>query len=398
MAKLNVTDFNIHVGHSLEEYKYKFGGLYDKCRLTYFLPSELEYMDKTRTYWAIKDKDDQVRYYELPRHTSVFRPPVVPIYRKPLHIGLLIVISTTLLSFTSLIVGKAVYGRKNFDDIPEVNPDDPTELLKFYDNWRVEHPTDDATKTFSVVQLANIAMGKLTHQTKDYFTVGFGKSDTNILVSHVLVDISNAFICHGDNASEESISFGNQIVAPKVSKRDFFVDNKVTSYDGHASTSTSTTWNDNPTQVFPSKKDYMQVAGKDPHNPFLYLITDRTVLTDKVYDIDPDTQQQHFGNSKAICNADGTYTISLDLHNELAVTRYVKRMTYLSNKTPDFFRKVHLEFYTDNNLNLIESKVNETYSMVFMATSGSFKTRYYTKDVPDIPNQKENFDYEKYKF
>lgn len=65
-------DFKIVKGHTLKEYRKKYGKLYDKGKLFKFKPNEMyAFPYYKRTYWEIKDKKGNIQYYAIPSYRSI---------------------------------------------------------------------------------------------------------------------------------------------------------------------------------------------------------------------------------------------------------------------------------------------------------------------------------------
>ncbi len=413
---------DIQKGHSYEEYRRYFAYEYDRGIVLAFSKSEKEYMDPSRQYWELKNKKGITKYYQLPKYVkafTVFNPYCTRgvMHRVPARTALSILGGVAIASITCSFVGKTYFGRKDFDDVPVKVVDLKTAAIDYVQKYKGKDVSN-----LPVYQVASYAMGQslydvtykeegtqriyTANEKEKMMTIGHGHSDTYVIITHVLVDISNCFIQNGNKALEESISYGTMSLT-QFGKRDYYNDlgnKEVSAYQGEAKSKDQCNWSDKTIKVYPTKDDYMAVAGKDPSQPFLYNISEETVLTDKVYDEDPTTMEKHFGNSKITANKDNKgeitgYTIDMDLHNIKGVTRYAKRMNYLSGKTPDYFKTVHLQFITDNELKIISSEVNEDYSVTLMPTTGWFKTKfYYGNDAINIPNKTESVDYSKYQF
>lgn len=407
--------FDIRKGYSYSDYRRYFGAEYDRGEILGFKLNQTDLMDPNRQYWDLVDDKGRHKYFQLPKHVKPFTnfSPYCfnnILHRRPARTAILIVVSVGVASITCSFVGRSIFGRKDFDvDVKVIELD---KAAINYQKWKANNPNKDISKELDVYTIANFAMGQTLYDAtteeailKDkVMTIGYGHSDTNIIISHVLVDISNCFVQNYDKAMEESISFGSMSLT-RFGKRDYYNDmgnKEVSAYVGEAKSSKECNWNGEAKDVYPSKDDYMAVAGKDPGTPFLYTINEETVLTDKVFDEDPVTGEKHFGNSKCLANKDDKgkitgYTIDMDLHNFKSVTRYAKRMTYLSGQTPDYFKNVHLQFVTDNDLHLQYSEVHEEYSIVLMNASGWFKTKFYYDDkARNIPNKTEAINYNNY--
>lgn len=410
MAKKEIVTSNIQDNHTLGEYQRYFSHLLAKGKLKRFSLNEKDKLNPKRQYWKITDEKGKTYYYELPKYIkpgsdkSAYSMNRV-MHRRPAHIALAIFAGAALVSFTSMIVGKNL--QKGIPDIPPQPLPDPVGLfkkMKEFQDWQKDNPDGDATEKYSISELAEISMAitlydadkydetTATYPRRPLLTVGFGNTDTEVplLPIKVHVDISNAFIFKDGNALEESISYSSSIMAPKVGRRDFYThvtddDGRVDSNDGEAASSTTMVdnkWHDEFDRQYENKALYEEKAGKIPDSPFLYSINEETVLDDSI----------------ATKNNNG-YDIDINLDTVKGVIRYVKRMTYLSGKTPTKFYSVKLHFTTDNNLCIISSSVNESYDVEgALYTIGNLATNFFYGDsVPNIPNHVTPFDYSPYK-
>lgn len=395
---------NIQTGHSLEEYERYFGRLYDKGKIYSFKESEKKFMDPNRQHWKIKNENGEIRYYELPKYVKADDTRTAysfnrVIHRRPARGALLILASTAVLSIGFFFIGRQVSKGQNV--YPDVPLTELGEYVRKYNEWKETHPTEDITTdpTFTLSDLANIAMGnsvfKNPEERRPTLTVGRGNTVTTALgFIEVHVDVTNSFIYKDGKALEESISFSENPLAPKVGNRDYLENDEVKRYQHEASSPTEVHW-DGQLVSTRSKDEYIALAGKKPDEPYLYVINNDSVLTDTVYDyIDGNI---HYGKSKAN-KVDGGYEIYLDLHNKIAPANYVKRMKYLSGKDINPFYTIALTLKTDNDMRLISTHVDEKYYVEFGgSTEGHLNTYfYYDDDVVDIPSPTVEFDYSKY--
>ncbi|MCQ2795589.1 MAG: hypothetical protein MJ214_05265 [Bacilli bacterium] len=409
MAKKIVTS-NIQDNHTLGEYQRYFSHLLKKGKLKRFSLKEKDQLNPTRQYWKITDEKGETYYYELPKYIkpsytkSAYSMKRV-MHRRPARVALAIFAGAAFLSFTSMVVGKSL--NSSFPDIPPQPQPDPKglfEKMKNFQDWQKENPDADATTKYMVSDLITIGMANTLYDDQQYevstatyprrslLTVGFGSSKTTVIpgVIEVSVNISNAFIFQNGDALEESISYSDNIMAPRVGRRDFYThtsdeDGRVDSNTGDATSPTTISdnkWHSEFDRQYDNKAAYEEKAGKIPDNPFLYSIDEETVLSDST-----------------ATKIDGGYNIDINLDTVKGVARYVRRMTYLSGKTPTKFYNVKLHFTTDDNLHIISSGVNESYDVESaLYTIGSFATNfYYGEKVPNIPDPVTPFDYSPYK-
>lgn len=409
---------HIAEGHTLQEYRRYFGFDYDNGRFVSYLPSEVKYMKPHRYYWKIKDEVGQVRYYELPPYIRVKTKHVkalTNIHRGAMWLGIILG-SLVLLSSSYIALINIIFPKNNDPIIPLTDLESYAEK---YLEWKSKPGSDDITKSeFSVATIAQMSMAngvfipkektvnnKFEVKRNNYIAIGYGRTDTAV----VSVNIANMFMYKNGEAIEESISCGESLLledATNSAVRDYFYPNcyanlgdhiegqvkAVTGknqsivYDGKNIKDVSCEWGSEPKNVYNTIDEYKSRAGKNPYEPFLYVVDDKTVLN----------------SSKAIKTSEG-YSISLDLEPSLSTGIYRKRMEYLSEKETLKFYSVHLDITTDLNLKILSSTVHEHYLVdggfgpikVPTDTTGSLTTNYfYDKcDDIDIPEYSTSFNY-----
>lgn len=390
---------NIQEHHSLGEYQRYFSHLLRDGKLKRYPINQKNKLDPNRQYWKIKDEKGRTFYYEVPKYIkpestkSAYSLSRV-MHRRPARAALAIFAVTAIFSITSAVVTKKVFVPHHFPDIPPQPEPEPEEMFKAlhdFQEWHKENPKGDATKQYTLGELANIAMTATLYDANQYeegayprrplLAVGFGST---LSIGIVKVSVTNAFIFDTQVALEESISFSDSWLpqVPKVGRRDFYFEDKkkVESNPGTASSDIKITWKDTVDRNF-TYDEYVNQVGKIPDNPFLYSINENTIL-------------EGSGASKTSSG----YQIDFKLDTVNSVVRYVKRMKYLSGKTATKFYGIKLSFTTDNNLRLISTHVDETYVVDgTFDTDGNLTTTFYYDDVPPVPNRKDSFDYSKYK-
>lgn len=406
MAKKKIVASNIQSNHTLGEYQRYFSHLLAKGKLHRFELNEKSKLNPKRQYWKITNEKGKTYYYELPKYIkpddtkSAYSLSRV-MHRRPTRIALAIFAGTAIVSFTSMIVGKNLKHNPIIPPEP-VNPEGTFKLMQKFEQWHKENPDGDASKAFSVSDLATLGMANALYDKDKYdpttatyprrklLAVGEGNSDTKPLgLVEVYVTINNAFIFNGTDALEESISYSEQDLGPRSGRRDFY-----TSSDEHVNSNSgiyknTIEWNDyyDKDHQYKSVKEYIAAAGKIPDNPFLYIIDENTVL-----------------NSSTANKIDNGYSIVLNLDPKLSTPRYWQRMLYLSGHKVDYFESVQLTFTTDNNLFLLTNEVKEkyyvlddvTYLLPSFPTTGKLKTKFYYENIPDIPAIDTPFDYSPY--
>lgn len=401
--KKEVISSNIQTNHTYAEYQRYFSHLLAKGKIHRYALDETYELDPRKQYWKITDDEGKTYYYELPKYIkpdyskSAYSTKRV-LHRRPARAVIAIFAGVAILSFTSMVITRNIFVTPPVPPQP-IDLDAMQKKLKEFQDWLKVEPDGDATKKFTVNDLANIAMANALYDSNSYheeggkgwydrrplLTVGYGGT---VSMSVIEVSVTNSFTYNGADALEESISFSDSIlpIVPKVGRRDFFVkeSNTVHSNSGTASGKTTIKWNAEDDKKEKSKDEYEEEVGKIPDNPFLYSIDEETVLEGSI----------------ASKSNDG-YQITINLDVVKGVARYTKRMKYLSGKTIDRFKSVEITLITNNNLSLISQSVNERYDVHddFLGgidTIGKLKTAFYYDNVPDIPDRVTPFDYSKY--
>ena len=392
---------NIQEHHTLAEYQRYFSHLLRNGKLKRYPLKEKNKLDPNRQYWKIKDEKGETFYYEVPKYIkpestkSAYSLSRV-MHRRPARAALAIFAITAIFSITSAVVAKKVFVT-HYPDVPPADLNELQTKLHNYQEWAKEHPGEDVSKSdFTISDLANTAMATVLYDPASYtpvtgynrrsvLAIGNGHTTTMALyVIQVDVDISNAFIFKNNDALEESISFSNSSLpeVPKVGLRDFYYSdtNRVQSNKGVATDKTTITWN-SELSGDRTKDEYISLVGKIPDSPFLYTITNETVL-----------------KKSTITKTSDGYQIYIDLDKTLGVANYIKRIKYLSNKVASDFTKVDLTLTTDNNLELKHFHVEEHYEVDHLhSNDGKLTTDFHYGDiVPDIPSPTTSFEYSKY--
>lgn len=401
MAKKKIVTSNIQDNHTLVEYQRYFSHLLANGKLKRFSLNEKDQLDPNRQYWKITDEKGKTYYYELPKYIKPGSDKTAysmnrVMHRRPARIALAIFAGAAVLSLTSAIITKNLKSNPIIPPDP-VNPEGTFALMQNFEKWHNENPDGDASKAFSVPDLATLSVANALYDNTKYdpstatyprrklLTIGEGKSATNAPLGIIVnVTIHNAFIYNGADALEESISYSKQFLGPQDGRRDFYTAN-----DGHVNSNGGAVtdlddgtikWNSDFDRHYDSVEAYETAAGKIPDNPFLYIIDETTILSD----------------STVSKTSDG-YVIALNLDPELSTSRYWYRMRYLSGHEADSFKSVKLTFITDNNLLLQKSEVNEEYFVELgLPTTGELATKFYYDNVPDIPAIDTPFDYSPY--
>lgn len=242
------------------------------------------------------------------------------------------------------------YSQYSADELEDNNEN----LMKRYSR---ENPSNYLHK-FKPYELAEIALNKIANH-ENVRSVQYG--NVHVPLFGVEQTIRTQAIKNGEKYYLENISASSMV---KAAKRFYQEGDEVKSYDGGSVSLNSAIWNKDPTSVL-SKKEHAEVWGKDLTRPSIYIVSKATAL---------DT-------STAVRDGDG-YKVSLELDPILSVLRYVKQMTSISNVQSPKFHSVHIEYKLSNDLTLLETKIEESYSVVMVtkAESTAVINEYYFYD------------------
>lgn len=244
--------------------------------------------------------------------------------------------------------------------------DDQEALMRKY----AVSKSDDYTKDFAPYELANISLNKF----KDHEYV---KSVTHGKVNAMGVEqtIRATSIKHKDEYFLENISASSML---QTGKRFYQSNGVVKTYNGTNAESEKATWAD-PAESELTLEEHEAKWGKNLSRPLIYIISSKTA----------------FDTSTATKSEDG-YVVRLDLSPKYAVLRYVRQMVEISPVKDPYFHSVQLTMYLNNDLTLLKSEVEESYSVVMVVTAESVAniSDEYTYDIETpIPTLDQDLEY-----
>ena len=243
------------------------------------------------------------------------------------------------------------------------------DVVSIYNNY-LSNPLDPLS--YSPNDLVNIALYKYSLET-------YTESDVN--ASAVSLGVTQKTfgksIKNNNQFFNESISQSSFV---KVAKR--FYENKdtVSIYNGEINND-----NEGVSGNYKDKNDYtineyIDTWGKDLSRPVIYNISSKTTL-----------------DTSFINKTDNGYLVSLDLDPITSVIRYVKQMVQMSSlDTAPQFENVHIEFSLDNELNLVEMNVQESYYVWVVGknfTKATLNEKFYILEETNIPEFNEKIYY-----
>lgn len=244
--------------------------------------------------------------------------------------------------------------------------DDQVELMKRFANSKAS----DYTKEFKCYELANIGINKAKEH--EYMV---SKTYGEVKAMGVDQSVRATAIRNKENYFLENISASSML---QTGKRFYQDANKVTTHDGSNVSTNRADWKAEPLSEL-SVEEHEAKWGKDLSRPIIYIVSSKTT----------------FDTSTAEKTNDG-YVVRLDLSPKYAVLRYVRQMVEISPIKDPLFHSIQLTIHLDNNLNMISSEVDESYSVVMVVTAESVGhiVDYYTYDVETtIPSLNQDLEY-----
>ncbi len=244
--------------------------------------------------------------------------------------------------------------------------DDHVALMKKYKS----STASDYTKVFEPYELANIATEKFKQH--DYVVA---KTYGQVNAMGVAQSVRATSIKHKEEYMLENISASSMV---KTAKRFYQKDGKVTTYNGENIETAKAKWNEASKNTL-SIEEHEAKWGKDLSRPLIYIISSKTC--------------KETSNSEK--TNDG-YVVHLDLSPKYSVLRYARQMVEISPVKDPIFETIQLTLTLDNNLNLLSTVIDESYSvvMVISANSVAHLTETYTYDVETpIPALNQDLEY-----
>ena len=243
------------------------------------------------------------------------------------------------------------------------------DVVSIYNNY-LSNPLDPLS--YSPNDLVNIALYKYSLET-------YTESDVNASAVSLVVT-QKTF----GNSIQNNIQFFNESISQssfvKVAKRFYEDEDTVSIYNGEINND-----NEGVSGNYKEKNDYtideyIDTWGKDLSRPVIYNISSKTTL-----------------DTSFINKTDNGYLVSLDLDPITSVIRYVKQMVQMSSlDTAPQFENVHIEFNLDNELNLVEMNVQESYYVWVVGknfTEATLNEKFYILEETNIPEFNEKIYY-----
>ena len=229
---------------------------------------------------------------------------------------------------------------------------------------------------FNNSELVNIALEKY-RRCENCYSVTIGDCDTSAGVTQT---IRNSQVKNGDEYFEEALSY-SKLVSVGNRIRQTGKDGGVRLYTGTVSGPESVTYTDTYKEY--GHDEYRKYLGKTLDEMFIYIISDKTVLS-----------------SKKTPQSNGEVTIELSLDPNISTYYYKYQMmniSGLSNLPP--FEYVNQTYTVDQNLVLKHAYIDELFTAtkagipVPAKSNNKLNNYYYADAYLKIPEIDEKFDY-----
>ena len=281
-----------------------------------------------------------------------------------------IIVGTLSLGTISGIFIKRAFSQTKID-YSEFDP----ESYKANSKLLLEQYNSNPQKEFTPDELVNIGLEKYRQFENSYF-IGTGKASTIVEQT-----IRNALIKNGDNYFEESISRSSMVpIANRATQQGF--NSGVNLYKGKAVSADEGDYQD-VEKIEYNLDDYKKDWGKTINEMFIYIISDRTVISK---------------NCSIKHRDDDLIQIELDLKPDIASYYYkiqMKSMSKLSGLPS--FSSLKQTYIFDNEMVLKYSYVDEKYQASMGPISVNIHNMihyyYHAGDFYKIPTLDEQIDY-----
>ena len=272
---------------------------------------------------------------------------------------------------TTGIIGKRILGQEEIDYSgfnPEEFKMDSVELLKTY----YKDPAK-TVKESTPAALVNIGLEKYRQNDNNY-SVTIGTAET--IVSQT---IRNYQIKNGNTYFEESISNSSMVKLANRVIQDG-VNAPIVLYKGSAVSATEGSYPETGESF--EKSAYKERLGKTLDEMFIYLISDKTTISD---------------GSKVEKLSTGDIKVTLNLNPDISTFFYKFQMKNISglDRFPSF-EYVKLTYTFASNMDIKHCKVDEKYSASMGVTvniTNGFDIYYHPNEYIKIPNYNEPLDY-----
>ncbi len=224
---------------------------------------------------------------------------------------------------------------------------------------------------FKPSEIANISWLRFAEETHTH-TV----AHCTVSASIVKQKVCSHDVRDGDRWYSESVFYSS---VKKGGFRFYQDDNNVFRYTASNPTADCTaTWSKD-TEYGYTKAEFEEAWGKTLDRPVIYIISDKTVI------------------SESIETVDNKWIVELELNPNKANERYARQMISMSNlEQPPTFQLLHLTFKIDQNFNLEQVKIHEKYTVYVFGKNESDATNvidFYHNSTETIPDLETDYVY-----
>lgn len=224
---------------------------------------------------------------------------------------------------------------------------------------------------FKPSEIANISWLRFAEETHTH-TV----AHCTVSAAIVKQKVCSHDVRDGDRWYSESVFYSS---IKKGGFRFYQDDNNVFRYTASNPTADCTaTWSKD-TEYGYTKAEFEEAWGKTLDRPVIYIISDKTVI------------------SESIETVDNKWIVELELNPNKANERYARQMISMSNlEQPPSFQLLHLTFKIDQNFNLEQVKVHEKYTVYVVGKNESDATNvidFYHNSTETIPDLETDYVY-----
>ena len=224
---------------------------------------------------------------------------------------------------------------------------------------------------FKPSEIANISWLRFAEETHTH-TV----AHCTVSAAIVKQKVCSHDVRDGDRWYSESVFYSS---IKKGGFRFYQDDNNVFRYTASNPTADCTaTWSKD-TEYGYTKAEFEEAWGKTLDRPVIYIISDKTVI------------------SESIETVDNKWIVELELNPNKANERYARQMISMSNlEQPPSFQLLHLTFKIDQNFNLEQVKIHEKYTVYVVGKNESDATNvidFYHNSTESIPDLETDYVY-----
>ncbi len=273
----------------------------------------------------------------------------------------LCIIFSVIAIFGGTIVGDLIIGKIDTFDPTQYNASKYVELPSNIELWKTQD-----IHNLSAVQVFVVAEQNLLN--RDYYgvyTKGYNGEEKGVVTTLGMTQYLYGYRYVVENKGYfDYFSTGLATVAKKV---EYTVgENKFYCYEGKLN-GTDTTWTPYTTEqgiAYRTDEEYRQMVGCPANNPIDYIVSTKTVKTEKTNDM--------VGNLFS-------YTITLD--PATSVLNYVLKMNYMSGFGYPKFSSIEIRFEVDENMNFQNIYINENYKVIGMSANSKYKMEFVYENV-----------------